>query len=49
MEYSRLQLGKLELEIDLPQEGVYGVWVTKLLGRGIRKLVDNAIKYGMYG
>lgn len=47
--YHIIEKNGYELEIDLPESGMYGKWDRKRIGRVLRNLIDNALKYGMDG
>ena len=47
--YPVIEKNEYELEIDLPESGVYGNWDKNRIGRVLRNLIDNALKYGMEG
>lgn len=47
--YPVFEKNNYELELELPEKGVYGDWDKQRIGRVLRNLIDNALKYGMAG
>lgn len=47
--YPVIEKNGYELEIELPEDGAYGNWDKNRIGRVLRNLIDNALKYGMEG
>lgn len=47
--YPVIEKNGYELEIELPENGAYGNWDKNRMGRVLRNLIDNALKYGMDG
>ena len=47
--YSLLQAGKLQVEIDIPEENVYVLANVEAVNRVMSNLISNAIRYGSEG
>lgn len=47
--YPIFEKNDYELELELPEKGVYGNWDKQRISRVLRNLIDNALKYGMAG
>lgn len=47
--YPVFEKNDYELELEIPENGVYGNWDEQRISRVLRNLIDNALKYGMAG
>lgn len=47
--YPEIEKNHYELDLEIPEHAVIGTWDREKLGRVIRNLIDNALKYGMDG
>ena len=47
--YPELERNQYDLEVDIPDEPILGMWDKEKISRVLRNLMDNALKYGMDG
>ncbi|MDD6481144.1 MAG: HAMP domain-containing sensor histidine kinase [Lachnospiraceae bacterium] len=47
--YPEIEKNQYTLELAIPEHPIIGIWDREKLGRVIRNLIDNALKYGMDG
>ncbi len=47
--YPELEKNQYELVLEMPDEPIIGNWDKEKIGRVLRNLIDNALKYGMDG
>lgn len=47
--YPEFEKNQYDLEVDIPDEPISGMWDKEKISRVLRNLVDNALKYGMDG
>lgn len=47
--YPEMEKKQYELVLEIPDEPIIGIWDKEKIGRVIRNLLDNALKYGMDG
>lgn len=47
--YPELEKNQYELVLEMPDEPIIGKWDKEKIGRVLRNLIDNALKYGMDG
>lgn len=47
--YPEMEKNQYELVLEIPDEPIIGIWDKKKIGRALRNLIDNALKYGMDG
>lgn len=47
--YPELEKNQYELVLEIPDEPIIGNWDKEKIGRVLRNLIDNALKYGMDG
>lgn len=47
--YPEMEKNQYELVLEIPDEPIIGIWDKEKVGRAIRNLIDNALKYGMDG
>lgn len=47
--YPEMEKRQYELVLEIPDEPIIGIWDKEKIGRVIRNLIDNALKYGMDG
>ncbi len=47
--YPQIEKNGYELELKIPEYAIWGEWDAQRIGRVIRNLIENALKYGMDG
>ena len=47
--YPEMEKKQYELVLEIPDEPIIGIWDKEKIGRALRNLIDNALKYGMDG
>lgn len=47
--YPEMEKNHYELVLEIPDEPIIGTWDKEKIGRILRNLIDNALKYGMDG
>lgn len=47
--YPEIEKNHYELELEIPEYPIIGIWDKEKIGRVFRNLIDNALKYGMDG
>ena len=47
--YPEMEKKQYELVLEIPDKPIIGIWDKEKIGRALRNLVDNALKYGMDG
>ena len=47
--YPEMEKNQYELVLEIPDEPIIGIWDKEKIGRALRNLIDNALKYGMDG
>ena len=47
--YPEMEKNHYELVLEIPDEPIIGTWDKEKIGRVLRNLMDNALKYGMDG
>ena len=47
--YPQIEKNGYELELKIPEYAICGEWDAQRIGRVIRNLIENALKYGMDG
>lgn len=47
--YPEIEKNHYELDLEIPDYAIIGTWDREKIGRVIRNLIDNALKYGMDG
>lgn len=47
--YPEMEKKHYELVLEIPDEPIIGTWDKEKIGRSLRNLIDNALKYGMDG